>query len=510
MKIYSAKQMKEADTIAIKQYGIDGLVLMENAAGAIKNEILRLENIKRERILIVCGRGNNGGDGFAVARRLIDSFDDVCVAFFESESALSHDAAKNYEILKKLHINIIDDVDKMVKYASACDVIVDALYGFGFRGELCERDKTIVEAINSSGVYVLSVDVPSGVSADEGECNFAVHADKTVTFTGYKIAQLTFPAASYCGEVVVCDIGVPDLISSKLSLGRTIDAEFVKKAFLPRGRNAHKGSCGKVFVVGGSTGMSGAVCMSAMAAMRSGAGLVTAGVPKGINDIFEKKVTEAMSLALEEENGAISKKAAKQILEFARGCDTLVIGPGMGRGEGTEYILRECLATYDKNIIIDADALFALSLDTSILDNTKANVILTPHHAEMGRLVGKDAGYVEKNAMWCAREFACKHNVTVILKGAYTVIAGDGELYVNNNAGNQGMATGGSGDVLGGVIGALACVIDNPTIAAVCGVYIHALAGDVAKEQFGTRGMLAGDISDALPKVFCEFLKDNK
>lgn len=510
MRIYSAQQMKKVDTTCIEQYGIDGLVLMENAATAIKEEILKLENIKKGLILIVCGRGNNGGDGFAVARRLLDDFDDVSVAFFESEGSLSYDAAKNYEILKKLHINIIDDVDEMAKYACACDVIVDALYGFSFHGQLCERDKVIVHTINSSDAYVLSVDVPSGVSADDGECEFAVRADKTVTFTGYKIAQLTFGAAMYCGEVVVRDIGIPDLLSSKLSLGQTIESEFVKKAFLPRGRNAHKGSCGKVFVVGGSQGMSGAVCMSALAAMRSGAGLVTVGVPKGINDIFEKKVTEAMSLALEEENGAISKKAAKQILDFARGCDTLLIGPGMGRGEGTEHILRECLAAYDKNIIIDADALFALSLDVSMLDNTKANVILTPHHAEMGRLIGKDAGYVEKNVIYCAREFAKKHNVTVVLKGAYTVIAGGGELYVNNKAGNQGMATGGSGDVLGGVIGALACVVDNPMVAAACGVYIHALAGDMAKEQFGTRGMLAGDISDALPKVFCEFLKDNK
>ena len=207
MRIYSAQQMKKVDTTCIEQYGIDGLVLMENAATAIKDEILKLENIKKERILIVCGRGNNGGDGFAVARSILDDFDEVCVAFFENESLLSNDAARNYEILKKLHINIIDDIDKMIKYVSECDIIVDALYGFSFHGQLCERDKTIVQAINSSDAYVLSVDVPSGVSADEGECNFAVHADKTVTFTGYKIAQLTFPAASYCGEVVVREIG---------------------------------------------------------------------------------------------------------------------------------------------------------------------------------------------------------------------------------------------------------------------------------------------------------------
>jgi len=510
VRIYSAKQMKKVDTACIEQYGIDGIVLMENAATAIKNEILNIENIKRERILIVCGRGNNGGDGFAVARRILDDFDEVSVAFFENESSLSNDAAKNYEILKKLHINVIDDIDEMTKYASVCDVIVDALYGFGFRGQLSGRDKAIVEVINSLDAYVLSVDVPSGISADEGECEFAVRADKTVTFTGYKPSQLTFGAASYCGDVVVCDIGIPDFILSKMNLGQTIDAELVKNALLPRKRNAHKGSCGKVFVVGGSVGMSGAVCMSSLAAMRSGAGLVTAGVPESINDIFEKKVAEAMSLVLEEENGAVSKKAAKRICDFARGYDTLLIGPGMGRGEGTEYILRECLASYDKNIIIDADALFALSLDVSMLDNTKANVILTPHHAEMGRLIGKDAGYVEKNAIYCAREFSEKHNCTVVLKGAYTVIAGGGELYVNNKAGNPGMATGGSGDVLGGVIGALVCVVDTPTVAAACGVYIHALAGDMAKNQLGTRGMLAGDISDALPKVFCELLKDNK
>ena len=400
--------------------------------------------------------------------------------------------------------NIIDDIDEMKKYACTCDVIVDALYGFSFHGSLCNRDKLIAEIINSSNAYVLAVDVPSGVCADAGECEFAVRADKTVTFTGYKLSQLTFPAASYCGEVAVCDIGVPDAIASKFSMGQTIDSDFVKNAFLPRARNAHKGSCGKVFVVGGSRGMSGAVCMSAYAAMRSGAGLVTAGVPKSINDIFEQKVTEAMSLALDEENGELSKNAAAQILAFANNCDTLVIGAGAA------HILRQCLDGYDKNIVIDADALFALSLDISMLDNTKANVIITPHHAEMGRLIGKSADYVEKNAIYCAREFADKHNVTVVLKGAYTVIAGRGQLYVNNAAGNQGMATGGSGDVLGGVIGALLCTINDALTAASCGVYIHALAGDAAKKRFGMRGMLACDIADALPKAFCELLGDNE
>ncbi len=503
MKIYSAVQMKALDAQTIDEYGIDGIVLMENAAASVKDEIVSLESIKRDCALVVCGRGNNGGDGFALARQLLPVFNTVKIAFFDDASSLKGDCRKNYDIAKKLCIPIIDNIEEMKSFASKCDVIADALYGFGFKQTLGERDREIVDIINTSKAYIVSVDVPSGVCADEGVCGDTVIANKTVTFTGYKIAQLTFPAAQRCGDVCVKDIGIPQVVTSNYGIGETIDDEFVKGALAKRARNAHKGSCGKVLIVGGSKGMSGAVCMSAYSAMRSGAGLVTAALPSGINDVFEKNVTEAMSVSLpEDDNGIIKKDAADKICELAEGCDTIVIGPGMGRSEDVSYILHQCLLKCDKKIIIDADALYALSHDMEILNKTAAQVVVTPHYAEMGRLIGKSAEYVEQNAMRCAGELAKKYNITVVLKGAYTVIAGDEKLYVNNAAGNHGMATGGSGDVLAGVLSSLISKENDIEKACACGVYIHAIAGDLAKEKYGARVMLAGDIASLLSEAF--------
>lgn len=502
MKIYSAEQMREIDAEAIDKYGIDGIILMENAAIAVKDEIIRSDLYRRRYALVVCGRGNNGGDGFAVARQLIGHFECVKAAFFEDESRLKGDCAKNYNIIKNLGIEVIDNLDELEAFARDCDVIADALYGFGFRGELSESDAQIADVVNKSGAYVVAVDIPSGVSADTGECGFAVKADKTVTFTGLKQAQVTFPAAGFCGDVCVRGIGIPDAVTQNRGVGETIEKELVRCILPKRARNAHKGSCGRIFVTGGSRGMSGAVCMSTAAALKSGAGLVTAGIPEGINDVFEQKVTEAMSVALEENaDGILSDSCAQTIADFAEKSDVLIIGPGMGRSESVVHILKKCLLKCTKKIIIDADALYALALDVDMLKKTAAQVIITPHHAEMGRLIGRNAEWVEKNAILCAKEFAEKYNVTVVLKGAYTVVAGNGRVYINNGAGNAGMATGGSGDVLCGVIGALACIMENEK-AALCGVYIHALAGDAAKERFGMISMTAGDIINALPDAF--------
>lgn len=509
VKVYSVDQMRRIDKETIEEYGIDGILLMENAALAIKNEIIKLENINKNRALIVCGRGNNGGDGFALARQLLGIFESVKIAFIDDVSKLFGDCKTNYEIAKKLSIDIISDFEKITEYAKSSDIIVDALYGFGFRAPLSQSDEQLVRLINESDAYVLSVDVPSGVCADTGECACAVCADKTVTFTGYKPAQLMFPAAGFCGEVCIADIGIPPAVINKYEADETIGLNFVSTNMAERKRNSHKGNCGKAFIVGGSRGMSGAVCMSAGAALKSGAGLVTVGLPVGINEIFEKKVTEAMSIALcEQENGIISKDAIDEILAFAQKCDTLVIGPGMGRDESVTYILRECLKNYDKNIIIDADALYALSLDTSVLENTNANVIITPHHAEMGRLILQSPEYVEKNAIKCAKDFANKYDITVVLKGAYTVIASGTKAYINNSAGNQGMATGGSGDVLCGVIASLLHSNEKADVASACAVYIHALAGDMAKQKFGMTSMVAGDILDMLPDAFCKIYKE--
>lgn len=501
-KIFTASQMKKIDGEAIAHYGIDGLLLMEHAAIAVKNEIVRTMGTRGGDALVLCGKGNNGGDGFAVARLLCGFCDRVSVAFFEDAASLSGDAKKNYEMAEKLGLPIINDFHTFAQTMEGCRFVVDALYGFGFHGDLRARDLEIVEAVRASGKYVFSVDIPSGLCADDGSCKVAIRADKTITFTGYKPAQLQFPAAHHCGETVVADIGIPTQVTDAYGLGETIGQEFVCKNLPKRARNAHKGSSGKILVVGGSRGMAGAVCLSARAALRSGAGLVTVGVPAGINDIVQQKITEAMTLLLpEDEQGILRSDALQTVCKAAQNCDTIIFGPGIGRSEAVIELLRGILQL-KKRVVLDADGLYALSRDVDMLQHKKAEVVLTPHHAEMARLIGKDAAFVEGNSLSVAVEFAGEHNVTIVLKGAYTVVAGDGNCYVNNNAGNPGMATGGSGDVLSGVVGALLCnAADNGTAAA-CAVYLHALAGDAVRDKFGMDAMTAGDIVEALPVAF--------
>lgn len=499
MKIYTSQQMREIDSEAAG-CGIDGLILMEHAAAALKDEVLCALGQEREGVVVVCGKGNNGGDGFAAAR-LLDVCCDVCIAFFDDETRLSGDAAKNYTIAKGLGIRIICDINEFEEALGKCGVVVDALYGFGFHGALSERDLEIVNMINRLGKYVIAADMPSGVCADTGECTSAVRAHKTVTFTGYKPAHLLFNAAGFCGETVVADIGIPKKVKEKYAAEETIEKDFVIKNLPRRERDAHKGMCGKVFIIGGSRGMSGAVCLAASAALRSGAGLVTLGVPRGINDIVQQKITEAMTLPLEEdERGVLSYAASDKITDFAQGYDTIVFGPGIGRSTAVEELLRAVLRL-DKRVVIDADGLFALAGDTDMLKNKKAQVVITPHYAEMSRLTGDDTEKIKCSAICTAKSFAKEYGVTVVLKGAYTVVAGSG-CYVNNLAGNEGMATAGSGDVLSGVAGALLCSAADCTVAAACAVYIHALAGDTALRSMGTDGMVSGDIVQALPEAF--------
>ena len=416
---------------------------------------------------------------------------------------MTGDAKKNYDIIEKLGLPIIKEICAFKRCLSECRFLVDALYGFGFHGGLRERDKEIVETVNASGKYVFSVDVPSGLCADEGSCKTAVRANKTITFTGYKPAHLQFPAAGYCGKTVVADIGIPRQVTDAYGLGETIGREFVCKNLPKRARNAHKGTAGKILVVGGSRGMAGAVCLSARAALRSGAGLVTVGVPACINDVVQQKITEAMTLPLPEEDGSIRRDALQAIYNAAQNCDTIVFGPGIGRSGAVVELLRGLLQI-EKRLVIDADGLYALSCDVGMLQDKKADVVLTPHHAEMARLIGKDAAFVEENSLLVARDFARKHNVTIILKGAYTVVADGNSCYVNADAGNPGMATGGSGDVLSGVVGALLCTAPDSVTAAACAVYLHALAGDAARDKFGMDAMVAGDLLEALPDAFRE------
>jgi len=501
MKIATAFQMRNIDSEAIKQYGIPGIVLMENAAIRAVERILR--DFPNGDCVVVCGRGNNGGDGFAIARHLRNAGLEVCIAFFDDADRFTAAAEVNYGIAVKMNIPIITDIAAFGEHTKQCDFIVDALYGVGFRGAAAGDDLRVIELINRSDARVYAVDIPSGINADigimEGE---AVRADVCITFTAYKPAHWLFPAADYCGEVAVCDIGIPhEIVVRQDIVLQTVEKKHVAALIPKRSRNSHKGVYGKVFVVAGSIGMSGAAYLAATAAARSGAGLVTVAVPAEIGAIVEAKTTEVMSLPMRDRHGVLVPETAQEIVRKANAANVLLYGPGLSLSENILTILSEVLAGCNVPVIIDADGINALSGDISILKRCKAPVVITPHSAEMARLCGVSVNQIEQKRVEYASEFAREHNITVVLKGAYTLIATPSEVYINTG-GNAGMATGGSGDVLSGVIAALIAGGLSCDDAAVCGVHIHSSAGDIAADELGMPFMLASDIMDRIGRVF--------
>lgn len=483
-KIVSAEKMRQLEK-RVFDLGIDSFTVMEKAALRIADEIIaRVDTAAK--ILAVCGKGNNGGDGLAVARMLkMTGYDvTVCLPFGEPATA---DAQKNFEIVKKLDINIIEPMD-FVGY----DVIIDALLGTG----LCKEIETdIPEKINLSGAYVVAVDIPSGISSDTGAvCKTAVKADLTVALGFKKYGHSVYPGKQYCGEMVVCDIGIP--FDEECDTFET-DMEFVRKIVPVAKNDAHKGDMGKLSVIAGSRGFTGAATLCCEAALKSGCGLVTLFTPENLNEIYEKKLTEAMTLPLPGENNI----DADLILEHSdrlKSADAVVIGPGLGRYCDAEKIIK-FLFENEIPTVIDADGINAVSANINILSEKKGEVILTPHMGEFSRLTGMTVEEILSDRLGEARKFAAGYGVTLVLKGAGTVIAlPDGKAYINHT-GNSGMATGGSGDVLSGTLGAFLARGISAAESAVAAVYIHGLAGDIAAGKLGRESMLPTDIISCLP-----------
>lgn len=500
--------MRKIDADSMRFGGIPGIVLMENAALACVNELEKY-GIDGRRIAVFCGKGNNGGDGFAIARHLHNRGAEVTV-YAVCGTDYKGDALTNYEIVQRMGIKLIDGgfEENAVRYADSADIIVDALFGTGVRGVISGGAADVIRAVNNSRAYTLSVDIPSGVNGDSGEiCGECVRADKTVTFGAYKTGLLMFPGCEYTGEIVVSDISIPQNIIDAQGIKINIADKQTVSALMPRRtENTHKGDYGKVLVIGGSTGMTGAPTMSAQAALVSGAGLVTAAVPETLNAIMEVKLTEAMTVPLRDVNGMLSVTCMETLEEHIKRADAVLFGPGIGRGEDIRLILEDILQKCTVPLIIDADGLNALAQDADILKNAKCSVILTPHTVEMSRVCGKDPEYIEKNRLTVSAELAKKYGVTVILKGHHTVVTGsDGTQYINIT-GNSGMATGGSGDVLAGMTAAFAarglCALD----ASVLAVYLHGAAGDAARDELGADSVTACAVIDNIHRAIKDII----
>ena len=521
MKLVTSTEMRNIDSTAINKYFIPGIVLMENAGLAVVNKIAQIfgNELGRKRIAVFCGKGNNGGDGMVIARHLINKGVEVKVYLLSSPAEIKGDAAANLTILQsmgaKIYLIINDkDLHRVEISMMYADLIVDAIFGTGFKGEPRGVAARLIKLINDSKRLTLSVDVPSGLEADtgkvHGEC---INANFTITFGLAKVGLFMEPGCRYCGKIEIADISLPSQLLKSYALNRElITIEWVKSKLYKRDHNTHKGTYGHVLVLGGSPGMTGAVYLTATGALRAGAGLVTAAVPRSLNPILEQKFTEVMTRPLpESEKGLLGRDSLEPILDMAEKVDTIVIGPGMGSSAEGETLLKELLPRLKIPVILDADGLNLFNKiimgSREFLKQIQTNMIFTPHPGEMARLCKIDSQEVQKDRLPIAEGHAKQWGVTLVLKGSKTIIASPkGRTYLNIT-GNPGMATGGTGDVLAGIIGALLAQRLDIEAAAAVGVFLHGYAGDRAAEQLGEYSLTAMDIIDYLPCVLREIIE---
>lgn len=507
MKIVTAQQMRELDRRAIEERGIPSLTLMENAGRAVAHIALRLTEARKDRpITVVCGSGNNGGDGFVAARYLAEAGRRAQVLLGAPKGEITADARENLRRLEiaGLGVTEIPDPQPIVNACATSALVIDALLGTGLAGKVRGLPGQLIGAINECAPRVLAVDIPSGLDADSGEpLGMAVRAVETVSMGLPKLGLFLYPGMDYAGRVTVADIGFPaDLLNEAPSVADLIDPEWVRM-LLPRRRPSdHKGKFGRVLAIAGSAGLTGAACLCAQGALRVGAGLVTVGCPASVNDILEVKLTEAMTFPLPETYGrTLDTRALALILELAEEADVLAIGPGLSREPETAVLVRRLVARVEKPIVIDADGINALADASVILQGEHAPGVLTPHPGEMGRLMGVATEKIQSRRAHFAEAAAKRFRSTIVLKGACSIIANEGRPLTVNATGNPGMASGGTGDVLTGMVAGLIAQGLLPFEAAAAASYLHGLAGDIAADRVGEVSLVASDLLAAVPEA---------
>jgi NAD(P)H-hydrate epimerase len=508
MILVTAGEMQEMDRQTIENQGIPGLELMENAGrGATLALLNQFGDQAKTGVGIICGKGNNGGDGFVIARCLAEKGIKVGVYLLSKTEAVKGDAAANLKRLSNLNltVNEIPDEDTFLKAKSSLSrygLIVDAILGTGLTSDVRGFFKTVINFINSTGIAVFAVDMPSGLNADTGQpCGVCIRAQGTATFALAKIAHFTYPGAEYTGKLEIIDIGIPQSVVKDVGPKQyLLTPEHIRGYLQPRRADIHKGRTGHLLVVAGSTGKTGAASMTAVSAMRAGAGLVTLGIAASLNPILEAQVLEVMTTPLPEyRNGILGDNAIDDIQQQAVGKTCLAFGPGIGQASKTRRLVEKVIGQIRIPLVIDADGLNNLAGQCQILKKRKAAAVLTPHPGEMARLIETTPAEVQRDRLKCAREFATNFGVHVVLKGAATVIAHpDGSAFINPT-GNPGMASGGMGDVLTGVLAGFIAQGFSPQAAAEMAVYLHGAAADTLADRIGPIGYLAGEVMNAIP-----------
>ena len=514
MRILNAAQMREADRFTIEEIGIPSLVLMENAGRQVVAAMeAAYEARLNGRVAVLCGRGNNGGDGFVVARTLLQRGIDTAVFVIGALAEVRGDAKENLEILGRLGVTVVEIGDEQswelhFSEISQCTLIVDAIFGTGLKSKLAGMMETIVADVNASSIPIVSIDLPSGLSADTphilGDC---IDAAMTVTLAAPKLPLVLPPGETHAGDVVIADIGIPHEVIDSVE-GQRIELltpEQLRDVVEPRAADSHKGDFGRVTIVAGSRGKTGASHLAAMGALRSGAGLVTVATPASLLPIVASMAPELMTEPLAESvEGMVAETAIERLLELDH--DVIACGPGLGRAPGVGAFVRALLDRATVPLVLDADAITVLADDpVGLVGREERDVIITPHPGEMARLIGASVDEVQSNRIEVAGEFATTHRLYVVLKGHRTVIATpDGHVFINPT-GNAGMATGGTGDVLTGMIAAWVGQLLDAEAACRLAVFLHGAAGDLAEAEEGQVAMTATDViahlGDALTRL---------
>lgn len=498
------------------KFGLSYQRMMENAGTAcarnIRNE-LEKETIQKKRVAVVCGKGNNGGDGFVIARKLFENGYNVCVILAFGYPT-SQEATYMYKLVLDQGIPTVwydSDNLKAIQTIKNADVIVDAIFGFNFFGKIDDSLRILIKEMSRASAVKFAIDLPSGAHCDSGHCDDdCFKADFTIAISALKPAHIIHPASEHCGDIIIANIGIPDESYSVVNdCLYTYSKAEVKELFPVRKTISHKNTFGHVLCICGSRTMPGASVLAASAALRSGAGLVTLAFPESLYQTVSSKLTEALLMPLEEnESGTFSTSCLKNLLSQLNKFSSIVIGCGIGVNEDTKAVVRAVVEASEVPVVLDADALNIISEDLTVLERAKCKVVLTPHIGEMSRLSGVDKDVIISDKSALARAFSERHGAYLILKGSNTVVANpyDKRIYVNNT-GNTGLSKGGSGDVLAGLVGGFIAQGFEFIDALTCAVFVHGYTGDAVSDRMSAIGMLPTDVINELAYTFGHFEK---
>jgi NAD(P)H-hydrate epimerase len=518
MRILNSSQMREADRRTIEEIGIASLVLMENAGRQVVTAIESVHgDLLDRKVAVLCGRGNNGGDGLVVARTLLERGVDTAVFLIGRIVDVRGDARTNLDILGRLGLTVVEISDSQAwelhfSEISDCTLIVDAIFGTGLNAPLGGFMETVVADVNQSGIPVVAIDVPSGLSADSHEpIGDSIEAGLTVTLGAPKLCLVLPPAETRAGNIVIADIGIPSEVIEAVDGPRVelLTRASMRELVPPRSADTHKGDYGHVLVVAGSRGKTGAAHLSGLGALRSGAGLVTIATPGCCLPIVAAMAPEYMTEPIHEVGDELDPDAVDRLIEIAR--DVIAVGPGLGQGPSTKQFVKALIDRATMPLVVDADGLNAFTDDPDRLTGREGrDVIITPHPGEMARLVGMSTDEVQANRLEIARNFAVVHQVYVVLKGHRTLVATPDDKVFINPTGNPGMATGGTGDVLTGMIAAWLAQLLDAEAACKLAVYLHGMAGDLAEADQGEAAMTAGDLARHIGPAILELTRSAK